>query len=174
MIIFLGDSITEWGNWETLLPEFDIENYGIAGNTTSQVIDRVDELFNKKAHQIFLLVGINDLGDNRSIFEIVTDYNKLVKLLTENNVASEINLVSVLPIDESSWQKPGLTNANIDKLNSEIEVIAIENNIKFIDIKSSFSDKLGQLKQELSKDGLHLSEVGYEKYSSQIIKYIKA
>lgn len=169
MIIFLGDSITQWGNWKTLLPEFDIENYGVAGNTIYQVLDRVDELFEKKAHQLFLLIGINDLGENRHITEIVKDYNRLVELLIDNNVATEINLVSVLPIIESSWQKPGLTNSNIKKLNSEIKVKATENSIEFIDVNYLFTDESGQLNSEFTTDGLHLNKTGYTLY----VKLIK-
>jgi len=169
MIIFLGDSITEWGNWKTLLPEFDIENYGIHGNKTHQVIDRVDELFEKKADQLFLLIGINDLGDNRLVVDIENDYRKLVELLLNNKVASQISLVSVLPIIESSWQKPELTLENIDILNNLIKVIAKDNKISFIDINSSFANENGELKEELTTDGLHLSDEGYLKYAELII-----
>ena len=172
MIIFLGDSITEWGNWETLLPEFDIENYGVAGNTTFQIIDRVDELFGKEAHQLFLLVGVNDLGDNRSLVDVESDCKNLVALLLSNKVASEINLVSVLPINESEWEKEGLTLANIKRLNTIIKTIAKENNFNFVDISSSFADKNGQLKNEFTTDGLHLGEIGYQKYAEVIRKFI--
>ena len=168
MIIFLGDSITEWGNWEALLPEFEISNYGVAGNTTSQVIDRVDELFGKEANQLFLLVGINDLGENRSLVDIESDYKKLVELLQSNNVASEINLVPVLPVIEREWEKEGLTLANIIKLNKVIKVVAKENNFIFVDIYSAFTDSRGQLKNEFTTDGLHLSESGYLKYAELI------
>ena len=168
MIIFLGDSITEWGNWKTLLPEFEIENYGFAGNKTYQILDRVDELFGKEAHQLFLLVGINDLGDNRSLVEIVSNYNKLVSLLVENKVSKQINLISVLPIVEYSWQKPGVSLQNIYDLNNEIKLLSQEHNINFIDIHSSFADETGNLKQECTTDGLHLSEVGYLKYAELI------
>ena len=168
MIIFLGDSITEWGNWKTLLPEFKIANYGVAGNKTYQIIDRVDELFDKEAHQLFLLVGINDLGDDRSLSDIVSDYKKLVSLLVENKVAKEINLISVLPIIEFSWQKPGVSLQNIYQLNKEIKLIAQEYNINYVDIHSLFADETGNLKQGFTIDGLHLSEAGYLMYAELI------
>ena len=168
MIIFLGDSITEWGNWESLLPEFDIANYGVAGNKTYQIIDRVDELFGKEAHQLFLLVGVNDLGDNRFLTEIETDYKRLVELLFSNNVSSEINLVSVLPIKQSEWEKEGLSLVNIEELNKIIKDIAKENSFNFVDIYSAFVDTDGELKNEFTTDGLHLSESGYLKYAELI------
>ena len=173
MIIFLGDSITEWGNWKILLPEFDIENYGIAGNTISQIIDRVDELFGKEAHQLFLLVGINDLGENKSLIDIESDYKKLVELLQSNYVASEINLISVLPVIESEWNKEGLSLANIEKINNLIKAISKKNSLNFVDLHSSFADEKGELRNELTTDGLHLSEAGYLKYRDSLLTNIK-
>ncbi|MEN8187381.1 MAG: GDSL-type esterase/lipase family protein [Bacteroidota bacterium] len=173
MIIFLGDSITELGNWKTLLPDFDIDNYGVSGNRTYQVTERVDKLFNKKANQLFLLIGINDLGDNRTIYDIENDYRRLVNLILENDVASDIILVSVLPIKESEWSKPGLRPDKIHQLNNTIKIIAKDNNLKFVNIHSLFADKNGELKEEYTIDGLHLSEEGYKFYSSLIKKYLK-
>ena len=56
MIIFLGDSITKLGNWKTLLPEFDIANYGIVGNKIYQIINSVDWLFNVRLYYIDFLI----------------------------------------------------------------------------------------------------------------------
>lgn len=169
MIIFLGDSITEWGDWKTLLSEFDIENYGVHGNKTYQVIERVGELFGKKADQLFLLIGINDLGDNRSISDIENDYIELLKLLLENNVAQKFNLISVLPVQPHKWKKPGLTIYNINKLNDKIKVVAENQSLNFVDIHFSFTDENGELKEEFTTDGLHLSEAGYLNYKDQIV-----
>jgi hypothetical protein len=33
-VVMLGDSITEWTDWNALLPSFDVANRGIAGDTT--------------------------------------------------------------------------------------------------------------------------------------------
>ncbi|MEN8125424.1 MAG: GDSL-type esterase/lipase family protein [Bacteroidota bacterium] len=172
-IIFLGDSITKLGDWKTLLPDFDIDNYGVSGNKTYQVTERVERLFNKKSNQLFLLIGINDLGDNRTVYNIEKDYRRLVNLILENDVASDINLVSVLPIKEGELSKPGLKPEKILQLNDTLKVIVKDNNLKFVDIYSSFADKNGELKEGYTNDGLHLNEEGYKIYSSSIKKYLK-
>ena len=37
-ILFLGDSLVEWGDWHSLLPEHNIINRGMAGETTTNII----------------------------------------------------------------------------------------------------------------------------------------
>ncbi len=172
MIIFLGDSITEFGNWQSLLPNFDIVNYGVSGDKTYQVVERVDKLFNKKANKLFLLIGINDLSDNRPFCDIEMNYRKLLNLLLENDIASEIILVSILPFRTSKYSKPGFYLNNVYQLNNLISSIAKENNLIFVDIHSSFADINGELKDELTDDGLHLSYKGYDLYKKLIKKYL--
>jgi len=172
MIIFLGDSITELGNWKTLLSEFDIVNYGVSGDKTYQIIDRVDELFDKEVHQLFLLVGINDLGENRLVTDILKDYAKLINLLSNNNVASSIHLVSVLPIQSNLWDKLEMTSENIINLNSGIMNLSRDNNLSFVNIYSMFTDVRNELKEEYTTDGLHLNSEGYEVYAQEIRKYL--
>ncbi len=172
MIIFLGDSITELGSWKTLLSEFDIVNYGVSGDKTYQIIDRVEELFNKEAHQLFLLVGINDLGENRLVTDILKDYAKLINLLLNNKVASSIHLVSVLPIQSNLWEMPGMTSENINNLNSGIMNLSQDNNLSFVNIHNMFTDVRNELKQEYTTDGLHLNSEGYKVYAQEIRKYL--
>ena len=47
-IVMLGDSLTEWGNWHELVPEFRVINRGIAGDTSSGVLDRLEEVIARR------------------------------------------------------------------------------------------------------------------------------
>ena len=42
-IVFLGNSITHWTNWNELLTIFNGKNRGISGDVTYGLIDRLDE-----------------------------------------------------------------------------------------------------------------------------------
>jgi hypothetical protein len=37
MVVMLGDSLTEWGDWSALLARGDVENHGVAGETLDEV-----------------------------------------------------------------------------------------------------------------------------------------
>ena len=56
-IVMLGDSLTEWGNWHELMPQHHIINRGIAGDTSSSVLDRLDEVMQRQPKVVFVMVG---------------------------------------------------------------------------------------------------------------------
>ena len=67
-IVFLGDSITAAGNWTSLFGISYIINAGIPGDRVYNIIDksnvsRVNSVTSSKPQKIFLMLGINDLGD---------------------------------------------------------------------------------------------------------------
>jgi hypothetical protein len=37
MVVMLGDSLTEWGDWSALLARGDVDNHGVAGETLDEV-----------------------------------------------------------------------------------------------------------------------------------------
>ena len=41
-IIFLGDSITEYGQWDEFIPDPKVRNRGIAGDTTPNLLKRLE------------------------------------------------------------------------------------------------------------------------------------
>src|SRR5689334_3155831 len=43
-IVFLGDSITEGGHWSEIFGNGDIQNRGIGGDTTQDVLDRIEQI----------------------------------------------------------------------------------------------------------------------------------
>lgn len=69
-IIFLGNSITNGGEWAELLGNPHVKNRGISGDRTDGVLDRLHVITKGKPAKIFLLIGINDLSGGRSIEEI--------------------------------------------------------------------------------------------------------
>ena len=61
-IVFLGNSITEMGDWKKLTGDSTVINRGIGGDITFGILQRLDEVLNRKPSKIFLLIGINDIG----------------------------------------------------------------------------------------------------------------
>ncbi len=79
-IIFVGNSITDGGEWSELFNDLKIKNRGISGDITAGVISRIDEVSNRKPSKVFLMIGVNDLARNtapdsivKNIF-IIADY----------------------------------------------------------------------------------------------------
>ena len=59
-IVFLGDSLTDFYPLQDFFPDFSLCNRGIAGETSSDVIRRIDDVFTLEPEVLFLQIGIND------------------------------------------------------------------------------------------------------------------
>lgn len=171
--IFIGDSLTEWGNWDKLFPENNILNCGVAGEQTSDILRRIEHLYKYHPSKIFLMMGINDLGENKPMAEIVQNYKAVVNKLVQQWPNVQLFLLSTLPIDQSRWKNRGLTAVNIELLNVFIKEITIQSNLSFIDMTPSFSDTYGSINSRLTSDGLHLNTHGYELWKQQIKPHLE-
>ena len=70
--LFTGDSITEWFDTKGLLSEFKIKNRGVAGDSSVELLARIDpEWFDPAPDYIFLCIGTNDLARKRSPEQIL-------------------------------------------------------------------------------------------------------
>lgn len=94
-IVFLGDSLTDAGEWGEWLPQFDIRNRGISGETALEIVERVAGV--RGARAVFVLAGTNDLGRGRSPAEAAHDLERIVAALEADNPEAEIVLQSVMP-----------------------------------------------------------------------------
>lgn len=168
-IVFLGDSLTEAGLWHELFPDSGVVNRGIDGDTTADVLERVDQVFNLKPQKLFLMIGINDLNKKLGVKTAKSNYKKLFDLIDHNLPESEIYIQSVLPVNKD-W--PYTSNVDIPSLNVELTDQSKERGYTYIDLYSAFSDSAGQLKRGLSNDGLHLLGTGYALWHREIKNFL--
>lgn len=167
--IFLGDSITYGGDWSKLFPGVPVENRGIGGDTTTGLLNRLDEIIAQRPSQIFLMIGTNDLCYDRSIPNIVKNYSIILNRFHSELPHTQIYIQSVLPFNDNLFPSNGLrTNNNIKLLNIELKKLANKYNYPYIDLSSSFTGFDGRLPVGLTSDGLHLSENGYIIWRDQI------
>ena len=174
-IIFLGNSITAEGkDWSTRLNNSIIRNRGIGGDTTDGVLSRSGEIIDSNPTAVFLLIGINDLYNNTietpSENYIANNIINIAKKIKTSSVNTKVFIQTLLPISEKKSRKfYKLYNQSIKNINK----IIIENQEKelysVIDLYSIFVNNKGQLKNDLTYDGLHLNKKGYEVWS----KFIK-
>jgi lysophospholipase L1-like esterase len=159
--VLLGDSITEFNP----LKHNEILNLGVHGDTTENILLRIEKLGEIKCKKIILKAGINDILKKFTLEKSYTFYKKILETLEEN--FEEIILLSVLPIEKYSK-----INMKVRKLNKLIEDLSICHNLKFINLYPLFCDENFNLKKEYSTDGIHLSSEGYEVLNYEIIKLL--
>ena len=60
--VFLGNSITDGGEWNELLANPRVKNRGISGDRSSWMLDRLDLIVGGQPRKLFLLIVTNDLA----------------------------------------------------------------------------------------------------------------
>src|ERR1700757_523012 len=77
-IIFLGNSITEMGNWKKVTGDTTVINRGIGGDITFGVLKRLQDITDRHPSKLFILIGINDIGKDIPDAVIADNYLKIV------------------------------------------------------------------------------------------------
>jgi lysophospholipase L1-like esterase len=173
-LVFLGDSITDEGEWDKLFPNLSAENRGIGGDSTLGLLNRLDQVIALQPSRIFLMIGTNDLCYNRSIKDTLANYNQILAKLHERLPNTHVYVESILPFNDTIFPARGLrTNSNILQLNTGIKKLASQYNYLYIDLVPAFSGLDGRLPAQYTRDGLHLNDAGYQLWREQIKSIIR-
>ncbi len=174
-IVFLGNSITDGGEFNELFGRSDIKNRGIRSDAIPGVLKRLRQITEGKPKKIFLLIGINDISHGLSISELTKRYENLVKEIRTQSPDTKVYIQSVMPVNNDFGRYKGLIGKeNIIKgLNKEIKKIASDNEAVYIDLWQMLSDNNGKLKKNFTNDGLHLTGAGYKAWTEGIRHYVE-
>lgn len=162
-VVFLGNSITEKGEWHEMLPKKVVANRGIGGDNTFGVLARVEQIIALRPEKLFILIGINDLGRGLPVDVIAKNYAKLVDKIRQALPGTLVYVQSVLPLNEDILKYAYLQNKTelVRELNLRIEQIGNQENVTYVDLHELFAGEDGQLKAAWSLDGIHLKPVAY-------------
>ncbi|MFC1538248.1 GDSL-type esterase/lipase family protein [Candidatus Latescibacterota bacterium] len=172
-ICFLGDSITDGSEWRELTGCPKVTNRGISADTTWGILTRIDEVTEGKPAKIFLMIGTNDLawgGDN--VQTVHDNIGKIIDTIKMQSPDTEIYLQSIFPVVDD-MRKDEFDNKDIDEINPMLEKLATSKRVTWVDIASVLKDENGQLKRELTEDGLHITGEAYYLWWSVIRKYFE-
>ncbi len=167
-VVFLGNSITEGFDLTTAFPESKPLNRGIGADHLDGVLERLDSsVVLLKPSQLFILIGINDIGRGDSDSLIITRYDTLVSKLRSELGQTDIFLTSILPTNKKWTNCP---REKIDRINKEIFRLAEEHGCRWVNLYPLFANDEGYLINQYSDDGLHLNETGYNRWINELTK----
>ncbi|MHB1920947.1 MAG: GDSL-type esterase/lipase family protein [Chitinophagaceae bacterium] len=170
-IIFLGNSITEMGNWAQLLGDSTVINRGIGGDVTYGVLERLQDIIIRKPSKVFLLIGINDIGKDIPVRVIADNIRKIITRIKAGSPPTRIYLQSVLPVNPTVQGFPQHYNkeSQVIALNKLLKVLALRVKCRFVNLFPLFLDKHQRMNKKYTIEGLHLLPAGYQVW----IKYLR-
>jgi lysophospholipase L1-like esterase len=173
-IILLGNSITDGGEWSEVFTDSNIKNRGISGDNSIGILNRIDEIYNRKPSKVFVMIGVNDLKNGLSVDSIYKNMISIVSILKSHSPETKVFIQSILPVNDNFKQFVAHTSkaTDIPLLNEKLKTNTQKYNYTFLDFYGSFVDLTGKLKSEYTNDGLHLLGKGYQHWKSLIMPHI--
>ncbi len=166
LTIVVGDSLALWLPAEALPRDRFWLNQSISGETTTHILRRLHYFANTRPDTIHVMAGINDLRQGATDAQVVSNVHQLLTRLRQQHPQAKIVLHSLLPT-----RLGRLPSDRIHRVNTYLAYLANQQGAIFVDLQPTFADAQGQLRRELTTDGLHLSHQGYDAWQAAILEY---
>ncbi len=168
-ILFVGSSSIRMWDLDPFFPKFKKINRGFGGSTIADSIHFFDRLIKPYQPQVILLyAGDNDIAKGLSPEQVFADFKTLTAKLEKSLPGTPLIYIAIKPSISRKKLWPQMKKAN-DLIAA---YCAQKSTLQFGDIASPM------LEQNLSpdlfkKDGLHLTEKGYELWKKALLPLIK-
>lgn len=179
--VLLGDSITDFFNYYELFFDFckssgqAVYNRGISGDTTDRLLERLyDNVLSIEPKNIVLLIGTNDIGRGLPLSMTLENFEKIIT--DTKKACPDVNFIveAVYPINENMRDKfEKRSNKKIKEMNNEFIKLCEKHNCIWLYFTDKLKDKDGNLKKELTYDGLHVNAQAYEIIAENVIPLLK-
>ena len=165
-ILFLGNSITEGGDFKKLIGDSTVINRGIGGDITYGVLNRLEEATRFKPSKLFILIGVNDLSKHIPENVILQNMFAIVNLVHSQSPKTLVYVQSILPVNPGvkDFPKGYDVNESVVLINRELSNMQKRVKYTFIDLHKSFTNVEGLMDVKYTSDGLHLNTAGYQRW----------
>ncbi len=170
--VLLGDSMMAYFPIKTYELDEEMYNLGIPGDTTTGVLNRINQVIRLNPKLIILNIGLNDFVlTNLSHQESLDNILEIRHQLLESCPHTLVFITSLTPINQKDFQdQVYLLNRDPQdaiKLNQMLNKRIDEKH--FINLYDDLIDDEGKLKLEYTRDGIHLNQKGYQIYYDTIM-----
>ncbi|HBB34900.1 MAG TPA: acylhydrolase [Cyanobacteria bacterium UBA8803] len=166
--ILVGDSLTQWFPSQRLPNSKFWLNQGISGENSTQILSRLSAFSQSRPDTIYVMAGTNDLRQGVSDRVILNNLRQIVRRLRLNHPKAQIIVQSILPTRLSA-----ISSDRIYYLNQQIAVLTQQEGAGYLNLYNLFADEGGQLRRDLTTDGIHLTSRGYEVWQ-EALQYVES
>lgn len=183
-VVFLGDSLTQGFDLDRYFPGAPVLNRGIGSDGVADfpggtniwrgITRRMKEsVFDCHPSHVFLLIGTNDVGPPTIPMEYwFGNYVYVVERIEEAFPDVRIVVVTCPPTGIPYARRERL-NRRVLEWNAILRDYARERGFRLIDLHAMLVGEDGLLPQELSRDGLHFNQIGYERYAGKVREILR-
>ncbi len=177
-IVLVGSSHLEWFDGGRFLPGRRFVNRGIASDRLGigdrGVLHRLDiSVFDCQPSFIVFKNGANDLGElsrtgTPSMREICDAYDRVVEAIRVGAPRTPLLIVNEMP---TAGRFAGVSPL-VPPLNQHILQVANRHACGHMDFFCEIVDVAGELRSELTTDGLHFNDEGYALFAAKLDEYL--
>ncbi len=175
-IVFLGNSITDGGEWRELFDNKHIKNRGISGDRSGWMVERIDTILAGQPKRLFVMIGINDLAAGIEPEVIVENLRSMIKRFKQSSRWTDIYIQSILPVngrDFTDYKRHYAISDKIVPTNELLKELCEEGGAYYIDLYPLFVNEDGLLDERYTNDGLHLMGEAYVEWAKAIKQYVR-
>jgi hypothetical protein len=171
-VLFIGDSITQGLQVYSVIPGLNvIANMGMSSYNLMEHLDAINDL---KPTEIFILIGLNDMGGSTENEMFFTNYGEFIRAVQKALPKTRIIVQAMLPVTKYVDETNGnVTNEIINAFNIRLLKMANELGVVFANVRSIFQDANGYLRSDISPDGIHFYTETYYIWMEKLIPYMK-
>jgi lysophospholipase L1-like esterase len=166
--IFLGDSITEFWAVDAFFRPSDglIINRGISSDTASNMVRRFEaDVLQLRPRNVVILAGDNDISlspadmpEDKIVDAVIASFEQMIGAATAAKI--RVVLCSIPPMTAGPAGHARFRRI-VPRINERLQKLADTRSILLVDYAKAMSDARGDLRPELTGDGIHPNDAGY-------------
>ena len=160
-LLFLGDSLVEFYNWQACFPQHTTINGGMAGETVAGLMANLPRILRRcpDPERVIIMIGTNNLL--REDYGFLPDYERILATLTTTLPPEQITITSLPP-----FQGAHLAPSAVPRLNQGLLQLSQQKKTAFLDLFAAFNTEAKPVGACFTEDGVHLSDLGYAIWSA--------
>jgi lysophospholipase L1-like esterase len=164
-LLFLGDSLVAFSNWQSRFPLHAVVNAGRAGETAAGLLAALPRHLHccPDPDRVFIMIGTNNLL--REEYAFLPDYQKILTALANTLPPARITVTGLPP-----FRAAHLAPSAVPRVNQGLLQLSRRNKTAFLDLFAAFSAETTDTSACFTDDGVHLSPLGYEIWSARLAR----
>ncbi len=160
-VVMFGDSITEEGDWDRLLSDHRTSNHGYSGYTTEELVPIAADVAAGQPRSVYILTGTNDIRDGHPPSWTTDQLGLILDSFNRLSPDTRIVLQTITPRADAP--------AEVAATNAALTELAEVRGVELLDIHTPLDDGDGGLRPAETRDGIHLSAAGYDRWTTVLI-----